>query len=247
MKIAAISDIHGNLGALDAVLADIGRRGVDMVVNLGDILSGPLLPSETADRLMALDLPTIRGNHERQLLAPDPDTMGLSDRHAAECINGSQREWLSKLPATRWAADDVFLCHATPESDVECFLENIRDGELIPAALREIEVRAKPCTAPLILCGHTHIPRVARPADGQIIVNPGSVGIQAYFGNHPIPHAVEIGSPHARYAIVEESAGGWIAELIAVPYDWEAAARIAERHARPDWARALRTGFVRGQ
>jgi len=61
MKIAAISDIHGNLFALDAVLADIDRRDVDLIVNLGDILSGPLLPRETADRLMALDLPTIRG------------------------------------------------------------------------------------------------------------------------------------------------------------------------------------------
>jgi putative phosphoesterase len=246
VKIAAISDIHGNLGALDAVLADIGRRGVDMVVNLGDILSGPLLPSETADRLMALDLPTIRGNHERQLLAPDRDAMGLSDRHAADCINGPQREWLATLPATLWAADDVFLCHATPASDIECFLENIRAGELIPAPLGEIEVRARPCAAPLILCGHTHIPRVARLASGQIIVNPGSVGIQAYDGHHPSPHTVEIGSPHARYALVEESAEGWIAELIAVPYDWEAAARIAERQARPDWVRALRTGFVRG-
>jgi diadenosine tetraphosphatase ApaH/serine/threonine PP2A family protein phosphatase len=99
----------------------------------------------------------------------------------------------------------------------------------------------------LIFCGHTHIPRVARLTNGQVIVNPGSVGIQAYEGHHPTDHIVEIGSPHARYALVEESAGGWIAELIAVPYDWEAAARIAERQARPDWVRALRTGFVRPQ
>jgi putative phosphoesterase len=247
MKIAAISDIHGNLGALDAVLADIDRRGVDMIVNLGDILSGPLLPRQTADRLMSLDLPTIRGNHERQLLAADREAMGLSDRHAAESITGPQREWLSKLPATMWAADDVFLCHATPESDVECFLENIRDGELIPAAPREIEARAQACAASLIFCGHTHIPRVAQLADGRVIVNPGSVGIQAYEGHHPIPHIVEIGSPHARYALVEASTDGWITELIAVPYDWEAAARIAEQRARPEWVRALRTGFVRAQ
>jgi putative phosphoesterase len=246
MKIAAISDIHGNLGALDAVLADIGRRGVDLVVNLGDILSGPLLPRETADRLMALELPTIRGNHERQLLDPDLAAMGTSDRHAAESISAGQREWLSALPATLWATEDVFLCHATPESDVECFLENIRAGELIPAALREIEARARVCEASLILCGHTHIPRVSRLTKGQIIVNPGSVGIQAYHGHHPIPHTVEIGSPHARYAVAERTARGWLTELITVPYDWEAAARLAGRQARPDWVRALRTGFVRG-
>jgi putative phosphoesterase len=245
MKIAAISDIHGNLGALDAVLADIGRRGVDLIVNLGDILSGPLLPRETADRLMALGFPTIRGNHERQLLAVDLDGMGQSDRHAAETITMSQREWLAALPATLPVADDVFLCHATPVSDVECFLEDIRNGELIPAPLAEIEERAKTCDAALIFCGHTHIPRVSHLTTGQVIVNPGSVGIQAYEGHHPIPHTVEVGSPHARYAIAERGASGWIVDLIAIPYDWDTAARIAEGNGRPEWARALRTGFVR--
>ena len=69
MRLAAVTDIHGNLPALEAVLADVGRSQVGPVVNLGDILAGPLLPVETADRLMALALLTIRGNHERQVLA----------------------------------------------------------------------------------------------------------------------------------------------------------------------------------
>ena len=66
MKLAVISDIHGNLPALDAVLADIAAHRVEQIVNLGDILSGPLWAADTADRLMALALPTIAGNHERQ-------------------------------------------------------------------------------------------------------------------------------------------------------------------------------------
>jgi putative phosphoesterase len=244
MRIAAISDIHGNLTALDAVLADIKRRGVDMVVNLGDMLSGPLLPRETAERLMDVALPTIMGNHERQLLAEDRDRMGPADRFAADAITAPQRAWLTALPATRWATEEVFMCHATPQNDVDCFLEDIRDGELIPAPLAQIEERAQSCGAPLILCGHTHIPRVAQLSNGQVIVNPGSVGIQAYEGHHPIPHVVEIGSPHARYAIVQRNASGWIADLVALPYDWNMAAAIAERNARADWGRALRTGFV---
>jgi putative phosphoesterase len=244
MRIAALSDIHGNLGALDAVLTDIQRRGVDMIVNLGDILSGPILPRDTAERLMALDLPTIKGNHERQLLAADLDAMGSSDRFAADAITPEQREWLTALPATLWVTDDVFMCHATPANDVDCFLENIRAGELIPATLAQIEERARPCSAPLILCGHTHIPRVSRLTNGQVIVNPGSVGIQAYEGHHPIPHVVEIGSPHARYAVVERAATGWTAELFAIPYDWEAAADLATEHRRPQWSRPLRTGFI---
>jgi putative phosphoesterase len=244
MKIAAISDIHGNLAALDAVLADIARRGADLTVNLGDILSGPLSPRETADRLMALELPTIRGNHERQLLSPDLDGMGSSDRYAAAAITQRQREWLTALPATLRVTDHAFLCHATPENDVECFLEDIRNGELIPASRADIEQRAATCDASLIFCGHTHIPRVAYMTTGQVIVNPGSVGIQAYKGHHPIPHVVEVGSPHARYAMAERTAAGWTVDLIAVPYDWEAAARLAQQHDRAEWVQPLRTGFL---
>jgi predicted phosphodiesterase len=244
MKIAAISDIHGNLGALDAVLADIAHRGADRIVNLGDILSGPLQPRETAARLMALGLPTIRGNHERQLLDPDRARMGKSDLHAAEALTPAQRHWVGALPADRWLSDEVFLCHATPASDVDCFLENIRDGEFVPASPDEIRARAAPCAASLIFCGHTHIPRVAYCGEAQTIVNPGSVGIQAYEGHHPVPHTLALGSPHARYAIAERKAHGWAVDLIAVPYDWEAAARLARQNDRPEWVKPLLTGFL---
>ena len=94
MKLAAISDIHGNLGALEAVLADIERRNVTVTVNLGDILSGPLQPRETAERLMELDMPTIAGNHERQVLMHVPEKMGASDRYAHERIGEVQRAWM---------------------------------------------------------------------------------------------------------------------------------------------------------
>jgi hypothetical protein len=215
-------------------------------VNLGDIVSGPLQPRETAELLMGLGLPTIRGNHERQLLALNPADPGSAsgDRYAAERITASQREWLAALPATRWLDDEVFLCHATPASDVDCYLENIREGELIPAPLAQIEERSASCPASLILCGHSHIPRVARTRTGQLIVNPGSVGSQAYRGHHPVPHLLELGSPHARYAIVERARAGWVTELFAIPYDWERAAGLAEAHGRPDYAHALRTGYL---
>jgi putative phosphoesterase len=245
MRIAALSDIHGNLGALDAVLADVARRGVDSIVNLGDIVSGFLEPRATAERLMSLALPTIRGNHERQLLAVNRASPGSGgDDYAAVQLTAAQREWLATLPATRWLAQDVFLCHATPESDVDCFLENIAGGVLVPASLTQIEQRSAGCSASLILCGHSHWPRVAHTRGGCLIVNPGSVGSQAYRGHHPGPHAFEMGSPHARYAIVERSPAGWVAELLAIPYDWERAARLVAAHGRPDHAHALRTGFL---
>ena len=245
MKIAAISDIHGNLFALDAVLADIGRRGVDLIVNLGDILSGPLLPRETADRLMALNLPTVSGNHERQVLTMNPNDMGASDHYAAETITEIHRGWIGALPSVLQLKGDVFLCHATPQNDVDCYLENIVDGELRPALPSEIEERTGSCGASLILCGHSHIPALSRLAAGQVIANPGSVGIQAYEGHHPSPHTVEIGSPHARYAVAERTPAGWILDFVAIPYEWDKAARLAQKRGREDWVRALRTGFVR--
>lgn len=80
MRIAALSDVHGNLGALEAVLSDVAGQSVDVTVNLGDLLSGGLQPRETGDRLLALDLRTVRGNHERQVLTVAPERMSASDR-----------------------------------------------------------------------------------------------------------------------------------------------------------------------
>ncbi|MBW8830543.1 MAG: metallophosphoesterase family protein [Burkholderiales bacterium] len=252
MKIAAISDIHGNLPALEAVLADIETQAVDATVNLGDILSGPLWIAETADRLMALKLPTISGNHERQVLTVPPDKMGASDAHAAARVNSSHRAWMSSLPATLQLTGEVFCCHGTPTSDLVYFLETVTpdcgEAGVRRATLSEATERAgsamRGVAHGVILCGHTHVPRVMRLADGRLVVNPGSVGLQAYDDDHPHVHLVENGSPHSRYAILTRLAAGWQVELRNVPYDHEQVAQFAEANARPDWADALRTGFV---
>ncbi|MBB3262323.1 putative phosphoesterase [Paraburkholderia bannensis] len=243
MKIAAISDIHGNLAALDAVLADIRSQGVDLIVNLGDILSGALYPSQTADRLMALRLPTIKGNHERQLLAGEPSRMGPSDRFAHHALREDQRAWLRELPATLRPADDVLLVHGTPSSDLDYFLETVTPGGCRVATRAEVASRAGDAQAALILCGHTHLQRSMRLDDGRLIVNPGSVGLPAYEDDHPFPHRMEAGSQHARYAIVTKHASHWNAEFRAVDYDWNEAAKVAASNERPEWERALRTGF----
>lgn len=242
MKIAAISDIHGNLAALDAVLADIATRGVDLIVNLGDILSGPLQPCATADRLMALDLPTICGNHERQILAGQADRMGPSDRHAVATIGPAQHAWLAALPATL-RIDDVLLVHGTPASDVEYFLETVTPAGCRPATIEEVTARAGSATASLILCGHTHLPKTVHLDDGRLIVNPGSVGVQAYDDQRPFYHVMETGTPHAKYAIVSRDHGRWVSQHLAVAYDWDSAAAMAAAHGHMDWVMPLRTGL----
>ncbi len=79
MRVAILADIHGNLPALEAVVRDFSRRGIDAVMNLGDSVSGPLLPLETAQYLMAQDWLNLAGNHERQLLTLGPGQWGPSD------------------------------------------------------------------------------------------------------------------------------------------------------------------------
>ena len=245
MRIAAISDVHGNLGALDAVLADIETLDVDVVVNLGDLLSGGVLPRETADRLMDADLPTVRGNHERQLLTLDRDRMGLSDRLAHETISARHRDWLAGLPLTLEVADGVLAFHGSPTDDLTYLLETVDPDGARPATPEEVTGRLGGfATTPLLLCGHTHLQRSMRLPTGALVLNPGSVGWPAYDDDHPHPHVMEAGTPHARYAVAERTDGRWTGEFRAVEYDWEAAAGIAEANRRPDVARALRTGRV---
>jgi len=244
MRLALVSDIHGNLPALEAIVADIARRGVDRIVNLGDSLSGPLLPRETAAYLMAQPWLHLAGNHERQLLELS-ERSGPSDTYAHAQLERPAFEWMAGLKPAQPLDAEVFLCHGTPASDIVFFLHTVEDGAVRNATPAEIEERLGAVDAAVVACGHTHIPRIARSARGQLLVNPGSAGLQAFEGDLR-DYKVENGSPDARYAIVEKRAGRWSAELLAVPYDHEPLARIAASRGRADWASALRTGYLHG-
>jgi len=245
MRIALLADIHGNLLALEAVLADLARREVDQVVTLGDHLSGPLLPRETAVLLVAQPWVQIAGNHERQLLSFDPATAGPSDRHAHKCITQEQLAWLRGLPSTVKIDGGVLLCHGSPRYDREYLLDTVDAGRTRLATAAEIHQRLGGATAPVIVCGHSHLPRAVRTAIGQHLVNPGSVGLPAFDDSNPSYHVVETGSPDARYALLERRLSAWTVSLLSVPYDFESMANLAEQNARPEWAHALRTGYVR--
>ena len=245
MRIAVLSDIHGNLRALEAVVGDAKRRGVDGIVNLGDSLSGPLQPLETAQYLMGAGWVQLAGNHERQLLDFIPAERGASDAYAHSRLTPEVFAWMASLPATAPFEGDVFLCHGSPRSDLEWFLDTPHGTHTRPSDAAEVTERLGGVAHAVVVCGHTHLPRVLRSAEGQLLVNPGSVGLPAYDVEEPEPFYVENGSPDSRYAIVERAAFAWRAELIAVPYDHEAQAKLAEGRGRADWARALRTGYAR--
>jgi predicted phosphodiesterase len=250
MKIAAISDIHGNLSALQAVLADIEREGVDQIINCGDTLGGPLESAKTADLLMARGIPMIAGNHERQLLTLPLSRLNRSDACTASEISAAHRAWLASAPPTLWLAEDVFICHGTPFSDLHYWLETITDdfgqhGSVGVRAASQAEVISRmgrgehTRRASLIVCGHTHVPRVVQviSPDSEhaiTIVNAGSVGLPGYDDKHPYPHWIETGSQHARYALMEQTAKGWQVQLRSVAYDFEPMARLAKLRGRPD-------------
>lgn len=246
MRFAAIADIHGNALALEAVLADIHARGIRDIVNLGDALSGPLDVARCADLLLLLDpeaLHCVRGNHDRYLIETPAEQLGRTDTYARAQLAPRHVDWLRKLPFDRVYRDDVYLCHATPDADEIYWLETVAPGGHVTIRPQgEIEPMAAAIEQSLILCAHSHIARMVQLSDGRLIVNPGSVGCPAYDDDAPYPHKVEVGHPLACYAILDKTEAGWKASFHSVPYDHMAAARLAEKNGRPDWAHALATG-----
>jgi predicted phosphodiesterase len=243
MMFAAIADIHGNRHALEAVLVDLAALGIGEVVNLGDHVSGPLEAARTADLLIERGFPSIRGDQDRILIelyatggSKRADIRQLAQRHV---------DWLAGLPPTLVYRDEVFLCHAAPKDDTAFWLHNLGDdGAVRPAPLEAIEAEAAGVDASLILCAHTHIPRVVRLRDGRMIVNPGSVGLPGYDGTVPVPHKVEVGTPDACYAILQRTRTGWSAAIRYVPYDSAPMAALARDEGMHGWASAIASGWV---
>ena len=243
MKFAAIADVHGNCLALEAVLADISSLGITEVVNLGDHLSGPLEARRAADLLMARDFPSVQGDQDRRLVELGP--AGASRRADHKQLQQTHLNWLASLPPTRLYREDVFLCHASPVSNASYWLDHVtEDGNIQATPLHEIEIGAAEIDASLILCGHTHIPRVVRLRDGRLVVNAGSVGCPGYEGAKPVPHRVQTGTPDACYAIIERAPRGWSVTFRYVPYDHMAMAELARANGMPAWANAFASGWI---
>lgn len=246
-RIALLADIHANVWALEAVLADVRKQGVDVLWNLGDILHGVLKPRATYDLLRSADIAlTIRGNQDRDLFeaaaleraASPHETWMLRD------LGPEPIEWLRSLPATAAFEDEVLLCHGSPTDDLCYLLEDVTSGHPVVRDEEEIHGLLAGAAQPVIVCGHTHIPRLVRLANGQTIVNPGSVGLAAYSDDAPMPHAMENHSPDASYAILEKTPSGWDATFRKVPYDKREASRTAAELGRGDWAHQIETGRV---
>ena len=213
-RVAAIYDIHGNLPALDAVLREIDRHDVDLILVGGDVASGPM-PRPTIERLMGLGdrADFVRGNTDRLLVghfdsslskdARDDDVWFQRDRWASEQITKLQRDFLDGFSGSRSleieGLGSVLFCHGSPRSDEEIITAKT-PARVLRDALGAVEQR-------LVVCGHTHM-QFVRSLDDVRIVNPGSVGM---------PYE---GSPGAYWALL-----GPEVSLKRTDYDFGEAAR----------------------
>jgi predicted phosphodiesterase len=180
-RVAAIYDVHGNLPALEAVLAAVDAAGVDEIVVGGDVVPGPM-PRETLDRLLDLGPRArfLRGNTDRLVVAAfDGDPLDRLPAFVREPIAWSaaqldrrHRDVLAALPLTLAlpvrGLGEVLFCHATPRSDEEN-VTRLTPAERVRPALDGV-------AQGVVVCGHTHM-QYDRTVDGVRLVNAGSVGM----------------------------------------------------------------------
>jgi putative phosphoesterase len=168
MRIATLYDVHGNLAALEAVLAEIPADAT--IVVGGDVVLGGTQPSETLERLRGLGdrVVWIRGNVDRELKPGEPALApaGLLDATRA-ALTDEQIEFLYAQPLTA-QIDRVLFCHATPRNDLDIFTERTPEDRLV-------EIFAG-VDADVVVCGHTHM-QFERTIAGKRVINSGSVGM----------------------------------------------------------------------
>jgi predicted phosphodiesterase len=181
MTVAALYDIHGNLPALEAVLAEVREAAVDEIVIGGDVCPGPMC-GEVLDLLTSLHIPVrfLRGNGDREVLSfaageevtAVPELYRPAMRWVAQQLTPAHRElmaqWPSSLELDVEEHGRVLFCHATPDSDTFIFTRNTPEAGLLP--------RFAGLSSGLVVCGHTHM-QFDRMIGSHRVINAGSVGM----------------------------------------------------------------------
>ena len=206
MRVAILSDIHGNLVALDACLADLeSQGGADAIVAAGDLcLDGPK-PKKVLQRLSELGVSCVRGNTDRFLSDPEGETFEPAESAqlawSRKEIGEQWIDFLRELPfALRVGEDEnqLLVVHANPKTDDEHIWPDADDATLERMIGDE--------RAAVIAFGHLHLP-YARLWRGKLLVNVASAGLP------------KDGDPRAAYAILTERSGGWQVKHRRVPFD----------------------------
>jgi predicted phosphodiesterase len=234
MRLGLISDIHGNLLALEAVLAELEREDLDRLICLGDVVAGPRA-NDTLARIRALGCPVIMGNWDAWSVngMPDPSTAVEEKLYAiggywAERLTDADRDFIRSFVPTvdvELGPSAKLLCfHGSPNSYDHWIVATTPDDE-VARMLAGFD-------APVFAGGHTHLQMVRRYSDA-LFVNPGSVGLP--FARWS-PEGVEI-APRAEYAVLTASDGRLAVDLRRTRYDVDAHLRIGLESGMPyaDW------------
>ena len=171
MRVAVISDIHGNLPALESVLVEIDGEGIDDIVVAGDTISGPW-PAEVFDALEARHVRHVRGNADREVIERSdrygPLAAWSADRLGERRLAVS-RDWPLTLDLAVEGLGRVLVCHSTPTSEDPIYTRITPDDEL-RALFEGVDTE-------VVVCGHTHMQYDLELSSGLRIMNPGSVGM----------------------------------------------------------------------
>jgi predicted phosphodiesterase len=168
VRVAALYDVHGNLPALEAVLADVDAEGVDAIVAGGDVLWGPS-QAECIALLRSAGAEFIRGNCERAVLERQSASAAWCNERLAPEDRELVSTWPAMLELSHGDLGRVLFCHATPRSDEENLTLTTSDEEL-SAALAGVH-------AEVVVGGHTHVQFVRQAPGSPRLVNAGSVGL----------------------------------------------------------------------
>ncbi len=152
--------------------------------------------------------------------------------------------WLKQLHPV-FETTEIAAFHGTPLSDTEYLLERIVNGKTQRKSTIEIEKAVSSFKQDIILCTHSHSPGASLLSTKQLVINLGSVGLQPYVDTEEPAHAISVGTPHAKYCILERTDSRWRFQHISLPYDWEHASTMASEHHRPDWTSWLFTGCAK--
>jgi predicted phosphodiesterase len=234
MRIALVSDIHGNAAALEAVVADVEAHGVDRVICLGDVAAAGPQPAECVRLLRSLGYPVVRGNTDDLLLHP-PDPGDAPDEAArrrfetlswgAAQLSPDDRDFLGRFEPTievDLAAGATLLCyHGSPRSYDDILLPTTPDAE-VERLMTGVE-------AAILAGGHTHVSMV-RPNGKRLIVNPGSVGMTFF----RVGGSITADPPWAEYGLLTWEAGLASVELRRVPLDRESLIGAARESGMPN-------------
>jgi putative phosphoesterase len=175
MRIAVLADVHGNLPALRAVLAELDREGVEAIVVAGDVAGGPLV-RDCLDLIAARPEPThwVKGNAEREAVAAfdgesvSDDAAGRSAAWSAAQLDERWRDELAGWPIAL-GFDGIVFCHGTPRSEDEMLTRKTPDDAMLEA-LADAGGR-------LVVGGHIHQQQLRRIEGHLVYANPGSIGI----------------------------------------------------------------------